>query len=287
MDKEFFTDDEVLAEEMTLIKLGTTADDLKIKRVREDQLLKDFKKDPSQATFMPLYQSFKPLVLKAAQKNMFGSPIPQAAHVAFAAQSFLDATRTHDAAKGGFATHAFNTVFQKGKRLNLHYQNIGYIPESRATKYQAYQTASYLLKEQLGREPSTIELADELAIPPKEIERLRKEIKQDLVLKESLPTVGPAFAQSNKTMQAAMDLQYNLIPKHRVVLEHTLGLNGVTPLLTRSGKPDIPAIAKKAGMSIAEVRSARKTISREMAKHLGHIGQVDAFHDHTETEEGE
>jgi hypothetical protein len=235
---------------------------------------------------MPLYQSFKPLVLKAAQKNMFGSPIPPAAHVAFAAQSFLDATRTHDAAKGGFATHAFNTVFQKGKRLNLHYQHIGYIPESRATKYQAYQTATHLLKEELGREPSTIELADELAIPPKEIERLRKEIKTDYQLKEHLPNVGPEYAQSNKALQAAMDIQYNLIPKHRVVLEYTLGLNGVTPLSTKSGKPDIPGIAKKSGLSIAEVRSARKTISREMAKHLGYIGQANPFNDHTDTDEG-
>ena len=51
-----------------------------------------------------------------------------------------------------------------------------------------------------------------MAIPLKEVERLRKEIKQDLILKENLPNVGPAFAQSNKTMQAAMDIQYSLIP---------------------------------------------------------------------------
>lgn len=286
MDKEFFSEAEVVVEELSLLKEGASADDLKQKRAKEEDLLKQFKKSPTQSTFMPLYQSFKPLILKAAQRNMFGSPIPQAAHVAFAAQSFLDATRTHDASKGGFATHAFNTVFQKGKRLNLHYQNIGYIPESRATKYQAFQTANYLLKEQLGREPSTLEIADEMAMPPKEIERLRKEIKQDLVLKENLPNVGPAFAQTNKTMQAAMDIQYSLIPKHRVVLEHTLGLNGVTPLITRTGKPDISAIAKKAGLSVAEVRSARKTISRKMEDYLGHIGRDEAF-EHLTSEEGE
>ena len=114
MDKEFFTEEEVTQE---LIKLGATADELKDKRAKETDLLKSFEKSPSQSTFMPLYQSFKPLILKAAQRNMFGSPIPPAAHVAFAAQSFLDATRTHDASKGGFATHAFNTVFQKESAL--------------------------------------------------------------------------------------------------------------------------------------------------------------------------
>lgn len=284
MDDVEFSEKEVIIEEIALYKLASV-DALKDKRSKETEMLRAFKKDPGQHTFMPLYQSFKPLIMKAAQRNMFGSPIPQAAHVAFAAQSFLDAVRTHDPAKGGFGTHMFNTVSQKGKRLNLHYQNIGYIPESRATKYQAFQTASFLLKEQLGREPSTLEIADEMAMPPIEIERLRKEIKQDLVLNENLPSVGPAFAQSNKAMAAAHDIQYSLIPKHRVVLERTVGLNGVQPLLTKSGKPDIGAIAKAANLSVAEVRSARKTISRKMQEHLGSIGRAEDFEHFKDEEE--
>jgi DNA-directed RNA polymerase specialized sigma subunit len=270
-----FTEEEVEGFEKLA---GVSAEELKNKRSKEVELLSAFKKSPSQSTFMPLYQSFKPLILKAAQRNMYGSPIPQAAHTMYAAQSFLDAVRTHDPAKGGFTTHMFNTVFQKGKRLNLHYQNIGYIPESRATKYQAFQTANYLLKEQLGREPSTLEIADEMAIAPKEIERMRKEIRQDLIMNEALPTVGPQFAQSDKAMNALRDIQYSLIPKHRIVLERTVGLNGVEPLSTKSGKPDINAIAKAANLSVAEVRSARKTISRKLEDYLGHIGKDEHAH---------
>ena len=270
MDK-VFTEKEVMLEEIALCKIANQ-EDLKAKRAKELELLKAFKKDPGQHTFMPLYTSFKPLVLKAASKNMFGSPIPQAAHMAYAAQSFLDAIRTHDASKGSFQNHMYNTVFEKGKRLNLKYQNIGYIPESRATKYQAFQSASYLLKEQLGREPSTLELADELAMPPVDIERLRKEMKQDLILREDIPNIGPSFAQSDKTRQIAMDLQYSLIPKHRVVLEHALGLNGIKPLLKKSGGPDVQAISRATKLSVPEVRSGLKTISRQMRKQRGEIG---------------
>lgn len=267
---EVFTDEQV----EQFIKEAAPADDLKLKRTKETELLQAFKRSPSKNTFMPLYQSFKPLILKAAQKNMFGSPIPQAAHTMYAAQSFLDATRTHDPSKGGFATHMFNTVFEKGKRLNLKYQNIGYIPESRATKYQSFQTAQYLLREQLGREPSTVELADEMAMPPTEVERLRKEIRQDLVLNENLPNVGPAFAQSDKAMQVARDIQYSLIPKHRVVLEHAVGLNGIQPLLKPTGGPDVQKISKAARITVPEVRSALKTISRKFKEYRGTIGQA-------------
>lgn len=274
-DLKLFTEEEVMREELSLMKEAATADDLKQKRAKEVELLQSFKKSPSKTTFTPLYQSFKPFIIKAAKKNMFGSPIPQSAHMAYAAQSFLDATRTWDPAKGSFSSHAFNTVFEKGKRLNLKYQNIGYIPEARATKYQSFQTAQYLLREQLAREPSAIELADEMAIPLAEVERLRKEIRQDLVLRENLPNAGPAFAQSDKAMQVARDLQYSLIPKHRSILEHLVGLNGVTPMLKKDGKsPDIQAIARATGQSVAEVRSAQKTISRHFKTFRGDIGQA-------------
>lgn len=253
-----------------------TSEDLKEKRLRETKLLVDFKKNPSQETFMPLYTSYKPLIYQAAKKNMFGSPIPQAAHMAYAAQSFLDATRTFDASKGSqFTTHMFNTVQEKGKRLNLKYQNIGYIPESRATKYQAFQTANHILKEQLGREPTTIELADELGIPEKEIERLRIEIRKDLIAKEHFVQKGMAFAQSDKAMQVARDILPSLEPKHQLVLEYTLGLNGRPSLAKKSGKSDIIAIAAAAKIGVNDVRSARKTIFRKYKEYTQFMGKDD------------
>jgi hypothetical protein len=286
VDDRLFTDAEVEAE-FAMVKLGASAEDVKKRKANEVDLLKVFKSNPSKETFMPLYQSYKPYIMKAASRNMYGSPIPQAAHVAFAAQSFLDAVRTHNPAKGGFSTHMFNTVFQKGKRLNLHYQNIGYIPESRATKYQAFQTANYLLKEQLGRVPSAVELADEMAMPVKEVERMRLEVKEDRILNEAVPTLGPQFAQSDKAMELFRDMQYSLIPKHRTILEHMVGLNGVSPLVKKTGGPDVQAIAKKTGISVAEVRSAQKTISRKAKEFRGNMGVAEDFDNMTDEEEHE
>ena len=286
MDNEYFEHvepqpDWLTEAEMDQLELGLglvkVAEDLKEKRNRETDLLKAFKKDPSKETFMPLYTSFKPLLIRAASKNMRGSPLPQAAHMAFAAQNFLDATRTFDASKGAsFRTHAFNTVLEKGKRLNLKYQNIGYIPESRATKYQAYQTGVHLLREELGREPSTVEIADEVGLPVSEIEKLRKEVKKDLVTREHIVSQGMQFAQSDKAMQVMRDILYSLEPKHQLVLEYTVGMNGRPSLVKKSGKADISAIAKATGLGINEVRSARKTIKRKVQEYRGFIGRNDA-----------
>lgn len=287
--EQLYSELEVEAMEKELLKTASAPVDLKAKREKELGLLNAYKKNPSPETFQPLYQSFKPLIHKATQRNMYGSPIPQAAHTMYAAQSFLDATRTFDAAKGGFNTHVFNTVADKGKRLNLKYQNIGYIPESRATKYGAYQTSLHILKEELGREPSTLELSDELGVSPKEVERLRSEIRTDRLMNESVSTIGPSFAQTNKALQVINDIQYSLRPEPRLVLEYIYGLNGRPELVKKNkagDKPDLAAISKATGMSLQKIRSALKSITRKLREHRSDIAsQNDSLLHAMESEE--
>src|ERR1035437_9961556 len=115
-----------------------TPEQLHSKKQNEITLFKSFKADPTPATFQPLYASYKPVIYAAAMKNMRGSQVPQAAHMALAAQSFYDALKTFDPSKGGLSTHVYGYVENRGKRLNYKYMNIGYIPEKRITKYQYY-----------------------------------------------------------------------------------------------------------------------------------------------------
>jgi hypothetical protein len=276
---DWFTEEQLDAIEMELIKTagaGAEPVDLAKKRDQEKQMLTSFQKDPGTHTFMPLLNSMRPYMMWAARGNMARSPIPQAAHEALARQSFYDAIRTYDPKKGGsFRTHMVNTVKEKGKRLNLKYQNIGYIPETRATKYQSFQNTVHLLREELGREPSDIEIADESGISVREIERLRKEISTDLIGREQFASKGMAFAQSDRAMQAARDIYYTLEPKHQVVLEHIVGLNGKPSLVKPSGKSDISGIAKATGLKISDVRSARKTIKRKLMDYRSFMGKSD------------
>jgi len=272
--ERYFSEEEVDSLE-TSLGLVKTADEVSDRKKQEHALLEAYQKNPSQATFMPLYTSMKPLISSAAFRNMKGSTIPQAVHTAYAAQNFLDSIKTYSPNKGAFRVHAFNSVFEKGKRLNLKYQNIGYIPEHRSTKYQVYQTALHLLREDLGREPTTVEIADESNMPVHEIERLRKEVTKDLVTQEHLITKGMGFAQSDKAMQVARDVLYSLEPKHQLVLEYTLGLNGRSSLVKKTGGADVSAIAKAAGISIADVRNARKVIKRKFQDYRSFMGKGD------------
>ena len=235
----------------------------------EKKLIKDFKANSTSATFTPLFQSFKPLIYKAAMPNMINSPIPQAAHMALATQAFYDAAKTWDHKKGAsFRTHIYGAVNDKGKRLNYKYQNLGYIPENRAAKYGPIHNAMAILKDSLGREPSTFEIADELSIPPGQVEKLLKEIRKDRILDDSTISQN-TFFRTDRARALAQDLQYELIPQHQVVIEHMFGLNGKKELLTATGMADIPAIAKATKLKESQVRSAKKIIEKKAKRYLG------------------
>jgi hypothetical protein len=250
--------------------VNKTPEEWKTDRAKELALLDGFKKSPSTETFTPLYQSFKNMIYGAARPNMFGSPIPQSAHMAYAAQSFLDAIRTHDPKLAPFHIYAYSTIRNKGKRLNLKYQNIGYIPEARATKYQLFNNTVAWLTEQFGREPSTHEIADELKWSPKMVETFRKEIRKDLVLDEGRAEIF-SLTKSDKAKQALNDIMYSLIPAHQLVLEHAVGLNGRDALNKASGGPDLQAISKATKLSVPKIRSALKTITRKYKQYDNHI----------------
>lgn len=257
----------VTQEDLQMAKLAE-AEEPKNKRESELALYHAFKKDAGPSTFQPLYRSFKPFIAKAARGNIVGSPLPASAHMAQAAQSFYDALRTFNPSKGSLHTHVYTTVKEKGKRLNYKYMNIGYIPEARITKYQLFQNTIQMLKDTLGREPSTNEIADELKWSPKMVETLRSEIRKDYVMDEIMSEAHP-FAHSDKAMEMFHDLHPTLIPPHQLVLEYAQGMYGRPQLNKPNGGPDLPKISKATGLKIPQIRSALKTISRKAKEYLG------------------
>lgn len=246
------------------------AEDKKEQRAKELQLWHAFNKSPSPQTFQPLYESLKPIIVKAVQKNAYKSSIPRAAHLAYGAQSFLEAVRTFSPDKGNLHTHIYGAIENKGKRLNYKYQNIGYIPEARVSKFGPIDNAITMLRSELGREPSAIEVADEVGLSVKTVETFMKEQRGSLLLDDSLSR-GQSYFQSDRTMQLARDIQYSLIPQHQVVHEHIFGLNGKEPLLKPGGGADKERIAKTTGLSMAQVNSAFKSISRRMRQYAGQL----------------
>lgn len=259
---------EPTAEDWALSKQA--AEEVPTTRRQEDmKLFAAYKKDPSPDTFQPLYRAFKPFLMKATYPNMNRSPIPQSVHVGFAAQNFHDALQKFNPAKGAsLHTHVHGWVREKGKRLNYKYQNIGYIPEARATKYQLFQNTVQMLKDLHGREPSTLELADEIKWSPKMVETMREEIRRPLLLDE---TMAEAYKmkEHDSSKQLLYDVHYGLTPPHQLVLEHVAELYGRKAPVKPGGGTDLNALSKVTGLKVPQIRSAFKTITRRVNEYRG------------------
>lgn len=230
----------------------------------ENKLFQKWQKTGDKKHFQDLYQSMKPLLNDAASKAAYGSNLPQSAHEIYAAQNFHDALKRFDPSKGvALQTFVYNTVHQKAKRLNYQYQNLGKIPEPRAMRVGDFNMAKSNLTAQLGREPSSMELANTLGWSLKDVENLEKEIQRDLSISG---LEDQAAIEGDKDMQTINFLYYELPPEQQLVLELVFGLHGKPRLRKAGGKVDYTAIARATGFSESKLRVLWKNIQKRYEK---------------------
>jgi hypothetical protein len=234
------------------------------KKLDEMTLFHQWKQTGDKIYFQGLYNSMRPLIESAAKKASYGSNLPQSAHRIYAAQNMLDALRTYDPSKGvALQSHIYGAVHQKAKRLNYLYQNLGQIPEPRAMLVGRYQTELDNLKEDLGREPSAVEISDRLAIGLKDVERLQKEIHKDLStsgLEEEIISMSPAEEEILSL------LYYDLNTDQQIVYDYVFGKHGKPTLGKVSGKIDYAGISARTGFSQSKIRSVFAQIRTKLEK---------------------
>lgn len=233
------------------------------KKTDEMDLYKKWRKGQNPDHFQALYKSMKPLLVHAAKKASYGSNIPMSAHQIWAAQNFHDALRTYSPSAGAsLQTHVYNSVHQKAKRLNYMFQNLGHMPEPRAMKVGLYQNELANLHDELGREPSTAELADRLNMSLSEVTSLRKEVHRDLSLEGGVDEVS-AFETSSDDELLSF-IYYDLTSEEKVVYEYIFGKNGRQRMIKGNGKIDFDGIAQKVGFSSSKVRSIFVRIRKKL-----------------------
>lgn len=241
------------------VKLG---DDRKRKEV---SLFNKYRRTGSKKAFQDLYSSMKPLLIKATRKAAFNSNIPESAHMAYAAQNFMDALRTYNPQKGTLHTHVYGAVELKANRLNYLHQNLGHMPEPRAMRVGLYQNEKQFLTDTLGREPSTAELADRLRWSVKDVANIEKEVHKDLALEEG--TEQHAMYQSDKTEELLDFVYYDISNEQKLVYDYIFGTHG-KPKLTKSGgkRVDFDRIARQMGVSTSKVRSLHSKIRSKLER---------------------
>jgi hypothetical protein len=164
----------------------------------------------------------------------------------------LDSLPTYDPSRAGLRTHLTSRL-QGLRRIHANQSHVIHIPEMIKIDSSRLAEGENFLKDDLGRDPTDLELADHTGFSLKRIGRLRKAdfgVPEGLLGKDK-ETGEPASPAVQGDNDAWVDFIYrSSAPTDQAILEHTLGLNGRRPL---SGQE----IAKKMGITPAAV-SQRK-----------------------------
>jgi RNA polymerase sigma factor (sigma-70 family) len=171
----------------------------------------------------PLFESFKPLMNREAQKFVNKVEIPTTAIHHEISQHFVNAMKSFDPSKAQLNTWV-QTNLQKASRYVKSHQNMGKIPEGQISQIRHFDSTKEQLAQKLGHEPDTKTLADTLGWSPRRVTQMIKERRKDL------PASGfesdPAELLTPKELEAIKLMQYDLTPEERTVYEYTFGMNG-------------------------------------------------------------
>ena len=208
----------------------------------------------------PLFDSYKPLIQKTANKFVGRVEIPVSAIHAELRKQFINAVKSYDPKKGSQLNSWVTNHLKKASRFVKTYQNIGKIPEGNIAKIGEFDRAKEELTEKLGYEPDTKTLADYLKLPQKRVIQLIKERRADVSASSYIH--DPAEILTPKELEAVHLLQFDtrLGPEERTVYEYVFGINGKPRLAPGE-------IAKKTGIHPSKV-------SRIRTKLKGHIQEA-------------
>jgi DNA-directed RNA polymerase specialized sigma subunit len=133
------------------------------------------------------------------------------------------------------------------------HQNVGTIPDNRDSKIGQLQTTYSLLEDQLGREPTAFELAEELKWPEREVSRLQEELRPDYTASRSIESatqIPPDLDDMHMRL-----IKYELPEDEKMVYQHLMGIDGFEQL--RPGQ-----IAMRYGKSPAWVSTVKNKIEK-------------------------
>lgn len=231
---------------------------LKIEKEKELKLWQNWKQGEKKA-LAQLLRSMDPLIQQ--QVNKYSSvPIPRTAIEEQGRSLALKAFEDYDPIRGaGLNTHVFNHL-KHLQRFIIDYQNIGKIPEHRGIQISRFNNIKKHLEEQLGREPTIIELSEALNWSPKEVGRMLTEQRKDITLRQSLEESGWYDKDLIKTdvTKEIIEFVYHeptITMEEKKIMEYFFGFYqkprlSVKEIALKMGRPE--SYIRKVGKKIAE-----------------------------------
>lgn len=201
----------------------------------------------------PLIKQVSPIINKQANVYSGRVNIPKPAVQAEFQIQAIKAIQSYDPNRAALNTHLTHQL-KKGKRYITTYQNIGRIAEPRIYRINQFQSERDQLRDELQRDPSSLELADRLKWPQKQVAAMESELRREVPL-STMPG-GLTMNKPSKEAEVLRLLQYDLTPEEQVVYEYILGENGKPQL-----KPG--QIARKLNMTPSKVSRIKMSIGKK------------------------
>jgi len=185
-----------------------------------------WKANPNPQTATALVNAANPLIDKAVN-HLGGSPALRNR----AKQLVLGAARTYDPSRASFKTHV-NTHLQGLNRIAIQQESPIQVPERLLMDRRALNMAHNTLSDELGREPSDVELANHTGLSLKRITKVRKYKNPvasgffDIAQSDEDQAVTPAVERDDPMHLLEEFLYHELSPRDQVIYEYATGRNG-------------------------------------------------------------
>lgn len=212
-----------------------------------------WKQDKGPHTLKPVLEVLKPTIDMNA--NKLTGNLPKSAVRAKMVNLTVQYLEGYDPNKSKLNTYIENTAGQKLHRYIYEHQNLGTVPEPRISKVGNYNRVKSNLKDQLGRNPTHAELADELRWPVKQVELMEKEMRKDLV--QDAAYVNISEDQRSDIDEDIMMLHAELHGQDKQVLEYLYGLEGKEVLSNAE-------IARKLNISNSMVTQIKNKLAQRL-----------------------
>jgi len=179
-----------------------------------------WKRQPTENNLQTLLQRLNPLI--QMEVNRWSGTLARPTLETEAKRLAVEGIKSYSTTGGAaLSTHVVNQL-KKLSRLSYTHQNIARLPEYQVLQFHTYNLANASLQDQLGRTPTSDELADELGWNKPQITRFQKSLRREFT-ESGPPPVYEATAEDG----GLVDFVYHdLSPVHKKIFEHTTGYMG-------------------------------------------------------------
>lgn len=245
------------------------------RKKHEVELWKTWKEGGEQPKHLqPLLKLYEPLL--AQKVRLWKAPqVPESAFKAELQTHLIKAFQGYDPTRGAAINTHVEKRLEKAKRYNNRYQNLAYIPEGQSGMIGDIQRARDRLTDELGRAPTTDELADHVGVTPKRLDTIIKAVKRDIPMGRSGGAESYDYSSAGDRTGRGFEDQQIAVAQHILptifpnkpemheIFHYTFGTNNYPQILSTG------ELAKKMGKSEPQVSRMKTIMGNTLRQHMG------------------